>query len=272
MFFYKKNRKKKYRIYKFAIFESKMSSIKNLIMNNNPTILQMRGTIFTQPIGYSIENCNKLKPIIDKYSLALCPVQLILNGVPKLTENSPWQLLSGNNLFRIVFINDKIDIIQGFKQEEEYDESSFIQECKFIFKTILSTMEYKVKRVAFAPNFAFDNNSSFSSDLFFSNILTKNSFKGSSAKNVDLTNTFRVKEKLGSNDIDINYVIKIFQGGKIQNGVIKECLLANLDINSVPLLPLNTSFPDNEIIDYFFDGALEMKKNILNMYFDFLKV
>lgn len=243
-------------------------------MTDNMVIVQLRSTIFLQQnIGYTPENA-------AQFQILLLPNSKVYGipqpGVPMLGINPtipqyglPWRIFEkceDGSEYNIAFQPGKIDIILA--KEADYNtniEVKFCQQSIMWFNKILDALEgHLVTRIAYAPLYAINKDGRYSGDAFWDSILKKTVFDGTQMQDVNLQFLLKQLIKFGDREIHMNLLYNLFDGKQSKtvdnNLVIKDVLLMQLDLNSIPEIILNI---DKKGVADFFNAILEIKDKLI---------
>lgn len=226
-----------------------------------PNVIQLRGTIFLPVvIGYSSVNLEKyrsllsgaiVQPVQPIAIIPIAPVGLQINQEVSLQENGPWQMVSGNT--RIVFLQNKIDIIQDIITPKGTSENEFCVFCAEKFSRILEGADTPSNRIAFAPTYAKDPDESFKSADFWNHVLTHTSFGGSNIEEVNVTCNRKVDKLINGNSYTINFRSVLSDAKRnLPSGIVLDgSVMISFDINTAIIPSTPYSFQVAEINDFF---------------------
>ncbi len=241
-------------------------------------ITEMRGTIFAPQIIYNTDNMTRILGLLNPsegYVPSIRqqqPSLQINNG--GITINSPsknpeWELLSSDRKQRIVFGEQKIDIIRQINNNIiGGEESQFTAYCSSIFSLLIEEFNIEATRLAFAPSYVAELSEHSDITHFSNSIFCKKAFMGSSLDNCNFNNVFRVDVTINGKNIKINFVSVFSDGNKIEtkNNVtaIRNCLFFNIDINTLPGVGYKFNLDD---VKYFFENkVVELNSQFYELY------
>ena len=228
----------------------------------NPNVIQLRGTIFLPVvIGYSSDKAEKyssllngaiVQPVQPTAIIPITPIGLQINQEVTLQDNGPWQMISGNT--RVVFIQNKIDIIQSIIAPMGTSENDFCVFCAEMFSHILELEATTSNRIAFAPTYAKDHDDSFNSADFWNTVLRHTSFNESKIEEVNVTCNRKVNKLINGNQYTINFrsVLSDAKRNLPSGIVLNGSVMIGFDINTA-IIPGHDpyTFHPAEINDFF---------------------
>lgn len=232
----------------------------------NPNVIQLRGTIFLPVvIGYSSANAERYRSLLNGASIQpvqptaiipIAPIGLQINQEVPLQDNGPWQMVSGNT--RIIFFQNKIDIIQDIITPKDTAENSFCKFCAETFSRILELESTTSNRIAFAPTYAKDPDDSFKSSDFWNGVLKHVSFKGSNIEEVNITCNRKVGRSINGNPYTVNFrsVLSDAKRNLPSGLVLGGSIMISFDINTAIISGQPFTFQAAEINDFFANAAL----------------
>lgn len=236
------------------------------------SIIQQRGTIFIPKfIAYSIEQAKNYSDLLQgaKPLPVPLPTPLGVQGVQQpdaLQNGGIWQLVRG--ILRVVFYPNRVDIVKDWISPRHVkEEDEFLSLCSTIFSTILSREQVTASRVAYAPIFARDKDSSFSDKMMWDVIFKNPSFCDSLPNEVSVTRNYRVNQMLKEREITLNFrstfgsANHALPDGTVSTGSV----LVSFDINSIP--DSDYRF-DQEMLRCFFDSALLFSDKMYNYFIE----
>lgn len=233
----------------------------------NPNVIQLRGTLFLPVIiGYSSANSEKYKLLLD--GALVQPVSFpVPNGLQytqeaALQENGPWQLVRGNT--RIIFFQNKIDIIQDIILPKDTFETEFCSFCAEIFSRILEIANTTSTRLAFAPIYAKDPDATFNSTVFWNAVLKHATFDGSNIEEVNITCNRKVEKSINDNLYTINFRSVLSDATRTLAGLVfGGSVMISFDINTA-ILPEKTFQFDSDDIKSFFANVVLWSNEFFN--------
>lgn len=229
----------------------------------NPIVILLRGTIFlNKTIEYTKENQSLYAELLSNSNINPLPMAPQLNSV----SNVPWQI--ANKDCAIIFLPNKIDIIQRLTGKRTDLELSFLKFCKNIFKTILEKSDSVATRIAFAPTYVYDgdvSNENIVSELWLS--ILKDIKVGDLSKE-DINISYLLRKDWSPSDntssVLVNLSHKWQDGTKtFTDGKTERCIILELDVNTAP--SKENTFKIDEISD-FYDWAINNVDDIMNKY------
>ena len=232
----------------------------------NPNVIQLRGTIFLPVvIGYSSANAERYRTLLNGASIQpvqptaiipIAPIGLQINQEVSLQDNGPWQMVSGNT--RIVFFQNKIDIIQDIITPKDTAENSFCKFCAETFSRILELGSTTSNRMAFAPTYAKDPDDSFKSSDFWDGVLKHVSFNGSNIEEVNITCNRKVEKSINGNPYTVNFrsVLSDAKRNLPSGLVLGGSIMISFDINTAIIPGPAFTFHVAEINDFFTNAVL----------------
>lgn len=232
------------------------------------SLVQQRGTIFVPKfIGYSEDNAANYHGLLDGAKPIPVPVPSPF-GVPMqpeaLQSGGNWQLVRG--VTRIVFLPNRIDIIKDWiSPRNEKEEKEFLELCSRVFGEILSHEGLTASRVAYAPAFARDKDSTFNDGLVWDCLLTKPNFDSLTPLEVSVVRNFRSKKIIAGKEYDINFRSSFASANHtLMDGTVATgSVLVNFDINSIPEKDYAFTL---DTLKCFFDTALEYSNSMYNYF------
>ena len=231
-----------------------------------PNVIQLRGTIFLPVvIGYSSDNAERyssllsgalVQPVQPTAIIPIAPIGLQINQEVSLQDNGPWQMVSGNT--RIVFFQNKIDIIQDVITPMGTSENNFCVFCAEKFSRILELEATTSNRIAFAPTYAKDPDDSFKSADFWNLVLTHASFDGSNIEEVNVTCNRKVDKLINGNPYTINFrsVLSDAKRNLPSWIVLGGSVMISFDINTAIIPGTPYIFRAAEINDFFTNAVV----------------
>lgn len=192
-------------------------------------LLQQRASIFVPAIPYteiSVRDfpfkdwsCGGLKSVLPGQPID--PFKVI----NKDYDGGSWNAVSKGNVYCIVFLQDKIDIISN---NLSVSETEFLAEVTEIIKPLAHAYGFdKISRVAYAPTYG-------TTDFEISSLLPGGKYKETIPEEFSQSYVFRVNENICDKLIKINNVVNIGTGLYENNGNMLPALIYQLDINSMP--------------------------------------
>lgn len=228
----------------------------------------IRGTVFMPQIRFGWELVRQLLVILESYIPCVNHADgpMIYNG--QVLNPHEWSLVSPDNKCRLVFSNQKVDLIKEIGNTYSASLiSEFSHLCEEIFSIVMNFAQVKSTRFAIAPTF---QNQSWQGNLtdFAASVYQVNTFEGARVDNCEFSQVYRIKECIGDTDVEMNYLSKFYTTSGIMpvDGVnqIKEVAMLDIDINS--RADLKTLF-DVNVIHSFFDQGSVFTDKFLALYF-----
>lgn len=232
------------------------------------SIVQQRGTIFIPHfISYNQENANKFSDVLQGAKIAPVPFPSPFGGpmqVETLQEGGNWQLVRGS--IRVIFYPNRIDIIKDWiSPRHTKEEDEFLSLCSSVFSSILTRAKVTAARVAYAPLFARDKDSSFSDSMLWEAVFKDALFNNTQPNEVSVTRNYRIERSLGEKNVILNFRSTLgtanhtLPDGTIATGSV----LVNFDINTVPEIDYQL---DQGILRVFFNEVLGYSDEMYNNF------
>lgn len=248
-------------------------------MKENLELSSVRATIFVPKIGYNSDNVKKMMELFPGYLpsvVDILPKQLQALGL-KINfdnpESQPWQLSTSDQLSKISFYDNKIDIIKSFSLIEKYN----VDDLKDISLSMASQLSLIVEaygfpatRLALAPKIVLPlSDGKVSVSDFSKKIFNINTLENVPVDNCDFNQVYRLSRKIKDRDVLVNHLCKfsaeMVQKTNEQELSIFPLLKVDMDINT--FARPDYSF-DKASIDSFFAQSYDWCNSLLNIYFD----
>ena len=233
-------------------------------MKINPIVILLRGTIFlnNKTIEYTKENQSSYAGLLSNSNISPIPTPPQFNSL----SNVPWQI--ANKERAIVFLPNKIDILQRLAGDRTELESIFLDFCKETFKTILEKSDLKATRIAFAPTYVFESNENNIDEVprFWQSVFKNIYVNDLPKKDINLSYLLKTEwEDFEKNStVWVNLSHKWQDGTKtLTDGRTESCVILELDVNTVQ--SLETTFSINEIKE-FYDWSLDCINKLMQNY------
>lgn len=236
-------------------------------------IVHHRATLFiSSPIEINSENVTKISAVLEKYQLIPTSAKslgfrITPQGI-KQEDSITLEMKKLDESFKVIFGNDRIDIMRNKISENDILESTniFTQKAENIFSLLIQTFSLLTNRLALCANVVFDLDNDRLDNIYtiFANTTEDSTDISSPPIEWEIRNVRR-KPLKEQEAILINYVSKIARNN-IQIGYEKEPkdrILLEVDINSVPIPNLIIS-EDN--IKCFWKDVHTKLTQIINCY------
>jgi len=233
-----------------------------------PVIVQLRGTIFfPQFIGYTQENADKFKELLlpDAEVMGLPPTGVPFNKTNPLAlaYGMPWQLIS--NGIRILFLPNKIDILQEREGAMGEVDVDFLKICTELFLRFKEASGFSVNRLAYAPLLSIKTDGNLQNSEFWQGIIKQISYRGVPLQNIEFNYLLKNVVNIHGKDIEMNFLHQISDGYHYTRGAKDyDCVLLRLDINTVPDKPYSFEIED---IKLFYTEVLRLQKEQIENLF-----
>ncbi len=231
-------------------------------------ITQIRASIFyPQTIGFTPDNFTKCKDLfLPDVDASVSPVPNMPLG--NLSLGMPWQMSGkdeAGNILTVSFLFNKIDIVQIPVQQSGSVELDFVRFCSERFRGFLDEMKMPATRLAYCPLVSLADNNPVGRLSSWQKVLTQVSIEGIPCQDINMSFLIKKTKSVGEKQVDVNFLFNMMDGIRMKDGKkISDCVLAQLDINTVP--EANYVFDAQEIENFLSNAALwkdEMIKNIL---------
>lgn len=245
-------------------------------MKEKLVTVQLRSSIFLpQNIGYTPENATQFQELLgiaDSKVYGIPQPGVPVLGVNPMTPQfgMPWRLFKKYNdgyEYNVAFQPGKIDIVLA-KQTAylENIETKFCEKSAEWFSNILDTQKgVTVQRIAYAPLYAIVKSKDDEGSELWNKLLKKIVYDGSPAQDIDLQFVLKKQISFNGKEIQMNLLHHFFDGNLTEgNGatlVIRNVLLFQLDLNSVPERPLSL---DKDGVSDFFNGIIDVKESLID--------
>lgn len=240
-------------------------------MENPFKIVQQRASIFImQSIFYTPNDAVKYKqmllpdakesPVVN----ANMPLQFANPKVPQF--GMPWQLVEEKEGYinRVVFLPNKIDIIQEKDGIFGIDDKEFIGFCMEKFMALKAEINGPIYRMAYSPIITFAVNDETPSSDFWNEFLKRTTVKGIPFQNIELAYLLKRKEIINEKEIELNFHHQLADGYHlVNNEKDADCVLFTLDINSVSEKPYEFEISD---LSDFLSKSIQWSNELISLY------
>lgn len=234
----------------------------------NPSIVQLRGTIFTSStIGFTEELKNKFLPLlpggqVQPVIIPFLPQASFPLG-QQMTIGGPWKIVKDGR--SIVFNPQSVDVIEGRYNDFISSEEEFAEFCVKVLSKITDYLGHNT-RLAYCPTFAMDQLDGFICKDWWATMFSSTTQVGVSMQEINLTYLLKKGFDLNGKKLTLNMHHNIFDGYRYNKNNVKEndSIIITLDINTVPQSDVKLEPAD---VKPFFEKALKEKEKLMNNYF-----
>lgn len=233
----------------------------------NPSIVQLRGTIFTPvAIGFTEDLKNKFLPLLPDGQVqpVIAPFlpQTPFPVGQQMTLGGPWRIVKDGR--SIVFNPQSVDVVEGRYNDYISSEEEFAEFCVKVLSAITECLNYNT-RLAYCPTFAMDQQDGFNCKDWWATMFASTTQAGVNMQEVNLTYVLKKGFDLNGKKLTLNMHHNIFDGFRYNNNVKeKDSIIITLDINTVPQSDLRLDSAD---VKLFFEKALKEKEKLMTNYF-----
>lgn len=234
----------------------------------NPSIVQLRGTIFTPiAIGFTEELKNKFLSLLPDGQVQPVIAPFLPNTPfsmgQQMTLGGPWKIVKEGR--SIVFNPQSVDVVEGRYKDFISSEEEFTEFCVKVLSSITDFLGYNT-RLAYCPTFAMDQLDSFDCKEWWATMFASTTQAGLSMQEINLTYILKKGFDLNGKKLTLNMLHNIFDGYRYNANNVKEndSIIITLDINTVPQSDVKLDSAD---VKLFYEKALMEKKKLMNNYF-----